>query len=246
MRLRVLGMWGGFPRKGEATSGYLLESDEAKVLIDCGSGVLSKLLFYLNIDQLDAIVLSHYHADHWSDLGVVQYARLVDQLMHERDNPLPVYAFDDQKEFYSLTYKEGSVTKGISFQENERFQIKDLVFTPFKTLHPVECYGFRVENSFKTICYTADGGYSHNQIKMAQNADLLLCEANFLDQDAELALGNHMTGLQAGELALQAGVKKLVLTHLPPLGKPEEIYKEAASVFKGEIILASEGLSIEV
>lgn len=246
MRITVLGMWGGFPRAGEATSGYLVESAQGKVLLDCGSGVLSRLLLHTDIKDLDAIVLSHYHADHCSDVGVLQYARLVAMALAQKEATLPIYCFDDQKEFYKLSYKEEKITKGIAYQEGKSFQIKDLTFEPFKTLHAVECYGFRFTDGLKTVCYTADGGFTHTQIKMAQSVDLLISEANFSQRDETLAEGNHMTGRQAGEVALQAGAAFLLLTHLPPLGDEIRIYEEAQKVFGNKVALAKTDFKIDL
>lgn len=77
MKLTVIGCYGGFPAAGEATSGYLFESNGFRLLVDCGSGVLSKLQQYIDIEELDAVLLSHYHHDHIADIGPLQYAKLV-------------------------------------------------------------------------------------------------------------------------------------------------------------------------
>ena len=74
MKLTVLGTSGPFPRPGSACSGYLLESDNARILLDCGSGVISRLLQICDVSALDAVVLTHLHFDHCSDIGVLRYA----------------------------------------------------------------------------------------------------------------------------------------------------------------------------
>lgn len=247
MKITVLGMWGGFPRPGEATSGYLIQSETTSVLLDCGSGVLSQLLLRFPVNQLDAIVLSHYHADHCCDIGVMQYARLVHQATEGLHQPLPIYGFDNGTDFQKLTYyREGSITQGIAYQNQKAFQIGDLNFLPFRTLHAVECYGFRIQGPQKTICYTADGGYCAEQIVAAKGVDLLLSEANFSHEGLSLALGNHMTGTQVGQLALEADVKQLVLTHLPPLKESKPIYDEVVREYNGPTQLANLGLVISL
>lgn len=77
MKMTVVGFWGGFPEAGEATSGYLFEHDGFRLLVDCGSGVLAQLQKYITPSHIDAVVLSHYHHDHVADIGVLQYARLI-------------------------------------------------------------------------------------------------------------------------------------------------------------------------
>ena len=245
MKITVLGMWGGFPKPGEATSGYLIQSETTSVLLDCGSGVLSQLLLRFPVNELDAIVLSHYHADHCCDIGVMQYARLVHQAMQGLCQPLPIYGFDNGIDFQRLTYhRESSITQGMSYQNQQAFQIGDLSFLPFRTLHAVECYGFRIQGPGKTICYTADGGFCPDQIIAAKDVDLLLSEANFSHEGLSLALGNHMTGTQVGQLAQEANVKQLVLTHLPPLKDSKPIYDEVVREYSRPTELAKPGLVI--
>lgn len=77
MKLTVIGHWGGYPKMGEASSGYLLEHKGFKLLVDCGSAVLSQLQYYLKPTELDAVIVSHYHPDHVADIGVLQHALLI-------------------------------------------------------------------------------------------------------------------------------------------------------------------------
>ncbi len=88
MKLKVIGFWGGYPEANEATSGYLIESNGFNLLIDCGSAVLSKLQESISIDQLDAVVLSHYHHDHIADIGPLQYACYVTSLIYNKEKAL--------------------------------------------------------------------------------------------------------------------------------------------------------------
>lgn len=104
MKMTVLGFWGGFPEKNEATSGYLFESDTFSLVVDFGSGVLAQLQNYKQINDIDAVILSHYHHDHKADIGVLQYARLIQGANGLSMNELPIYGHTfDQAEFDSLT-----------------------------------------------------------------------------------------------------------------------------------------------
>lgn len=247
MKVTVLGMWGGFPQPGEATSGYLLETQNSKVLLDCGSGVVGQLLKYCDINQLDAVVISHYHADHSCDVGVLQYARLVHQAMSGLSKCLPIYGFD-HSDFGRLSYirEQQPITEGVLYEANQSFSIGDMTFIPFRTLHAVPCHGCRVISPEGTICYTADGGFTEQQIEAAEQVDLLISEANFSHEDVAMAEGNHMTGTQVGMLATQAKVKLVLLTHLPPLRPHEPIIREVKEVYSGPVRIASMGAIIEV
>ncbi|MCK5735335.1 MAG: MBL fold metallo-hydrolase, partial [Spirochaetaceae bacterium] len=94
MKLTVIGYWGAYPGPDAASSGYLIEEGEEKILLDCGSGILSKLYDYTDIESLNNIVLSHYHADHIADIGCIQHAAKVQQSLGERSVPVTIYGHD--------------------------------------------------------------------------------------------------------------------------------------------------------
>ena len=87
----IIGFWGAYPGRGEATSGYLLQSKGFSLLLECGSAVLSLVPRFIDIASLDAVLLSHYHADHVADLGCLQYAVKVQTDLGLRSEPLPLY-----------------------------------------------------------------------------------------------------------------------------------------------------------
>ena len=118
MKLTIIGPWGGYPKANEASSGYLLEHHGFHLLIDCGSGVLSKLQTIIEPENLHGLIISHYHADHIADIGVLQHARLIQSFLGKKVDNLPIYAHNlNQQEFSKLTYKE--ITKGISYYPEE-------------------------------------------------------------------------------------------------------------------------------
>ena len=92
MKLRILGETGPYPAAGGATTGYLLSTDEGNVLIDCGSAVVSELTKHVNIKDLDAVIITHHHADHVTDVPILRYAVLIHRLHGTRKDPLTIYA----------------------------------------------------------------------------------------------------------------------------------------------------------
>ncbi len=244
VNLTIIGPWGGYPKANEASAGYLLEHEGYHLLIDCGSGVLSKLQTFIQPEDLDGVILSHYHADHIADIGVLQHARLIQGFLGKKMSNLPIYAHDlHAQEFSMLTYKE--VTKGISYQPGEVLQAGPFSITFQKTKHPVECYAMRFEAGGRSLVYTADTAYKEELVSFSQNTDLLLCECNFYGHQNGTNAG-HMTSLDSGKLASEANVKKLILTHLPHYGRVEQLQEEAETIFNGPIILAKSGLTVTI
>ncbi len=244
MKLTVIGFWGGYPKVNEASSGYLLEHDGFRLLIDCGSGVLSKLQNKLQPEELNAIVLSHYHPDHIADIGVLQHARLIQGFLGKTKGTLPIYGHSHNAgEFTKLTYKD--VTKGIAYNPGVPISVGPFKVSFQRTSHPVPCYAMRIETTSGTIVYTADSAYLDEFVPFSKDADVLLCECNFYAHQTGSKAG-HMTSTEAGRLAQQAGVKQLIITHLPHYGDLEDLLSEASAEDKGTIMLAEEFMEISL
>ena len=244
MKLTVIGSWSGYPKANEASSGYLLQHEDYHLLLDCGSGVLSKLQNILAPEQLNGVFITHYHADHIADIGVLQHARLIIGLLGKKMDCLPIYAHDlDKSEFSKLTYKE--ITKGIAYRENETVTAGPFKVQFLKTKHPIDCFAMRFEVDGKSFVYTGDTSFKEELVTFSQDADLLLCECSFYGhQDGSNA--GHMTSYDAGKLAEKANVKRMVLTHLPHYGNIEELKEEAGEFYQGEISLAKSNLTIHI
>lgn len=242
MKLTVIGYWGGFPYKNEASSGYLLEHKGFHLLLDCGSGVLSRMQNFIAPEKLDAVILSHYHPDHVADIGVLYHARLIRGMLGTKPPTLPIYGHNlDNQEFAKLTNRK--VTKGIAYNPSQTLEVGPFHISFLETVHPVPCYAMRVEADGKVLVYTADTSYKEEFVQFSQNADVLLCECNFYgNQDGQGA--GHMNSLDAGKLAEAAGVKQLILTHLPHFGDHHMLKEEASQKYHGPIQLANEGLTV--
>lgn len=244
MELTVIGSWSGYPKAGEASSGYLLHQDGYHLLLDCGSAVLSKLQNILPPEKLNGVFLSHYHADHVADIGVLQHARLIGGLLGKKMDCLPIYAHSLNKdEFAKLTYK--TITKGISIEENETCAIGPFQARFLKTNHPADCLAIRLEADGKSLVYTGDTAFKEELVAFAENADVLLCECSFYGEQDGTAAG-HMTSVDAGKLGQRARVKKLVLTHLPHYGNLAQLKAEAGEFYQGELMLAYANLRLKL
>lgn len=239
MRVTIIGCWGGHPAPNEATSSYLVEKDGFVLLLDCGSGALSKVQNYVNIYDIDAVLISHYHHDHVADIGVLQYARLVEYYLSNQTRQLPIYGhIEDKTGFNALT---ADYTKGIAYVPHQTLTVGPFSIIFLQTKHPVPCYGMRITDGQRTIVYTADTAYDDTWIEFSEGADMMIADCNFYaEQDGEAA--GHMTSQEAAIIAKKANIKELILSHLPQYGEIQQLVVEAGEVFLGEIHLAKEGL----
>lgn len=242
MELTVVGCAGSFPQADSAASCYLVEAEGFRLVIDLGNGALGALQRYAGLDEIDAVCLSHLHGDHCVDLGAYAVAR------HYRPGgplaPLPVYGPRGAAE------QLGPVFGSVAQELTERFTFRDLdpgrrEFGPLSVTtarmnHPVETFGFRVEYDGWVFAYSADTGESEELVALADGADLLLCEASYLDVPGNPP-GVHLSGRQAGEHAAKARVGELVLTHLVAWHDPEVLLGEAAAVYDGPVSAAAPG-----
>jgi ribonuclease BN (tRNA processing enzyme) len=247
MRLTVLGCAGSFPGPDSACSAYLVEAEGFALLLDFGTGSLSALQRYGDLRQIDAIVLSHLHCDHMLDAcSYVVVRRWAPDGPYPR---LPVYAPAGVRERIAAAYgtDEGPLDDVYAFHA-----LTPGTFTlgPFKVSvervnHPVETYGVRLEHAGKVLAYSADTGESPALVKLAAGADLMLCEASFVEGDPNPP-GVHLTGRQAAQHAAQAGAGALLLTHLVPWNDQDRVLAEAAPAFPGPVSLAHSGLTVDV
>lgn len=240
MKVTVIGCWGGFPAPGGATASYLIEKDGFVLAIDMGSAALSNIQQVTPTDQLDAVIVSHYHHDHVADIGVLQYAWLVDMYVTGRTNTLPIYGHGEDEEAFAELSSERTV--GIVYDPDEPVEIGPFTITFLRTNHPVACFAMRITDGVDTIVYTADSAYMDGLASFAKDADLLIADCNlYAKQDGSAA--GHMTSKECGIIARDAEVGHLLLSHLPQYGEREELVSEAAEQYGGSIQLASKGLT---
>lgn len=239
MKVTVVGFWGGYPEKNEATSGFLLEEEGYSLLIDCGSGVVSKLQNFTSIEELDAMWLSHYHYDHFADFGPLYYARLIKGQITGDKSELPVYGHDlDAFSFQTLT--NAGVTKGEAYKESDTLELGPFKLTFLKTEHPVPCFATRITCGGKSIVYTADTSYVESLVPFSKGADLLISECSLYEGQDGRAFG-HLTCDEVASIALKAEVKDVLLSHLPHFGNHKDLLTPFAAYTQGNVSLASTG-----
>ncbi|MEW6189333.1 MAG: MBL fold metallo-hydrolase [Actinomycetota bacterium] len=248
MELIVLGASAAYPYKGKACSGYLIKERKTNLLLDCGTGVLSNLFRWLNPMDLDAIVITHLHTDHFLDIYPLRYFLQYDSIP---SLPLKVLAPPEASDFVcQLISKKGreqflELFAFSSISEKIKFEIGHLKLYFYPVPHFVPTFGVRVEGKGRKLAYSSDCSYHPKVVNLARGADMFICEATLQQKDASLQIG-HLTARQAGEIAQQAKAKRLLLTHIWPPYDPLISKTEAQEVFDGEVILAEENRRYEV
>jgi len=241
MRLVVLGCCGAQAAAGRPCSGHLLELDGRRLWLDAGGGTLAELLRHVDLHDLDAIALSHLHADHWTDLPLAVHTLK----QGEVERPVPVYGppgFVDQVgvPIRDQLGSRDSVVEAHDLEDGLRVELGGVVLTARAVEHAdIECFGFRLEGG-ETFAYSADTGPCDALGELAAGADLFLCEAGATSVESD----THLTPEQAGEAAAAAGVGTLVLTHLRADDDPEEAAGRARSRFRGELVVARDGFEV--
>ncbi|TCO68820.1 MBL fold metallo-hydrolase [Marinisporobacter balticus] len=240
MKITTIGYWGAYPAANEATSGYLLQSEGENILIDCGSGVLSNMQNYIELVALDAVILSHYHADHMADIYTLQYAMRILMDLKKRKKPLHIYGHAEDKEFEKLHYYDYTIANAID--ERKPLKLGELTIFFNRNVHSDTCFSMRIEKKNKKIVYTADTGWDDTLIKFADKADLLICESSLYNENVGTITG-HLSAGEAGKIAAMADVKQLVLSHLPHFGEHDDLLKQARENFDGKIEMAKTGMN---
>lgn len=245
MKFTVLGCYSPYPRPGGATPGYLLRSQGKSFLLDCGSGVLSQLAFYMPVYELDGVFLSHLHHDHISDFFVLQYAILIARKLGKRSSPLSVWAPSEPSSWFSKLAYETHINLN-EINGHSLVEFENLSFRFHATQHGDHCYAMEItEDRKKKILYGADSGPNTNWAGMCTSPDLFVCEATYLHKDIPKQSDRHLSAQQAACAASSIRAKHLLLTHLYPEYDLKAIECEARANFK-EVSLARPGFSWEI
>ena len=243
MDLTIVGCSGSFPGTDSAASCYLVTADGFRLLIDLGNGAFGPLQSRTDPAQVDAVLISHLHADHCVDMGAYQVFRKL--FPAGALPPIPVYgpAGAAHRLDRAAAVDDGHpVSEAFDFETLAAgtFEIGPLTVTAGHMNHPVETFGFRLEHAGRVIAYSADTGPTDGLIRLAAGADVLLCEASFTEGPG-LPADQHLTARQAGEHAARAEAGRLVLTHLMPWNDRERAQAEAAASYQGALSLAVPG-----
>lgn len=272
MKITIIGCTGSMSGPDSAASSYLVQADGPgpdgeprtwSVVLDLGPGSMGQMLNHVDPADLDAIVISHCHADHMVDMvGMHVFRRW------NPEGPLgPVLALGPAELPARLNGVDGTPPEETYSTEftfrtavaGEPVRVGPMTITPFEALHPVEAYGYRIEGpsdrlglGSASMAFTGDTDLCPGIEDMTDGVDLLLAEAAFLE-GRDTCRGMHLTGRRAGALAAGTSgrggripVGHLVLTHIQPWTDPADPLKEAAAVYSGPLEAATAGARWEI
>lgn len=252
MNVTVLGCSGSIPGPDSPGSGYLVEAEGYRLVLDLGHGAFGALQRYVRPSEVDAIVVSHLHADHCIDLTAYIVA-----LRYGRDGyacrgpegRIPLVGVPGTRDRLEAAYDP--LARKLSLHEIFTFATPaDGELGPFRVAyapmnHPTPTNAIRIDYGGRSLVYSADTGASAELVSLAEGADVLLCEAS-VDADEDLIPDLHMTGRMAGEHADKAGVGQLIVTHVPPWNSAQRAADDAATAFAGPIEIARPGAEYSI
>lgn len=245
MRLTVLGFSAVRPNPGAACAGYLVEHSGQRLLIDCGPGVTAQLMHHCRPRELEAVVLSHAHPDHCTDvLFLRQSLRFGPEV--EQGDGLPVWVGPESEPVIRAlgdVFADGgdfwppAIDLRI-FDPTRALAIGAFAVRFFATRHYVPCWGMRVSTNDGVIAYSADTGPCSALAEIGRDADLFLVECTLLDRAGFEAQFGHLSAFEAGQAAAEARARHLVLTHTFDDYAPEDLIARAALAYDGPIDVA--------
>ena len=238
MKLHLLGGNGPFPESRGASSGYLLESDGFLYQLDLGSGVLASLTALTAPEQLSAVFISHWHYDHTADLPVLMYRlqalNRILPVFGPADPASPLFRLISAESCFSFT----EVKAGTEFEYcNSRINVT-------AARHPVPAVGYRITYGGKSFGYTGDTNTLPSLVSDFNQCDLLLADGLF-PSSFWSADKPHLSAELAAQLATDAHVRELIITHLNPLFPTRPLLDEARAVFHS-VHLAETGIVIDL
>lgn len=247
MRLTVLGSNGTYPTPGRPASGYLVSSGTTTVWLDAGPGTLAAVMAGRGLDVVDALVLSHVHPDHCTDVF-----SLLNVFRFDSRRGLPVLAppgvadrvagFLDADQDHDLH----DVFDFVVVRPGDHLRIGGLTLDFGRAAHPVPAVVTRVSDGTRSMVYSGDTGPDGDLVALAGGADVLLCEATLQGTIPDDRYPYHLYAVEAGQAATTAGVGRLIVTHVAPTLDPGVSVREAAAAFDGPVEHATSGKEIEL
>jgi ribonuclease BN (tRNA processing enzyme) len=245
MRLTVIGCWAAYPRVNEACSGYLLEEGATRVLLDCGHSVYAKLGQYTGVDKLDAVVITHYHPDHYVDLYALAHAARNALYCGRRQARLNVFLPGGNAIFDYFASKEELRVYEIKAMDDG--QVGDISLEFFAADHLMPGFAVKVSSARFQVFYSGDTMYNEGLVQASAGSDILLLETTMVEAEQQhAAKRGHMSTRDVAMWAHICQPGLLLATHFWEGYEPNQVEAELAQFYRGEFVMAREGLKIEI
>lgn len=252
MRLTVLGSSASQPGPDDGSSGYLVSTGATHVVLDCGSGTLGTLQRHVDLEAVRAIVISHLHPDHFIDLVALRYGRTYGAGgARSIEVYLPPGGIEHVERLAAaLSQTAPFWAKALALREYEPAVTLDLGgigVRPHEVRHGIRSFGMRVDDGRRELAYTSDTVVCDELVPLAAGAHTLLAEATLGGgAPSHHAPVTHLSAVDAGRLAAEANVERLVLTHFWYTADRSLAVREAVSEFGGNVLAAARGLCLEI
>ncbi len=251
MNIKVLGTVSPYCKDATNCPGYLVRKDNKKVLLDCGNGITRNMKFPDDLEDL-VVVISHLHKDHYGDLLALGYASYVYKNLGYLKKPIKVYIPDsddkpprvtgewqtpisyfpkDVDNYFLIHFGDEHFLEFIPYNDKSKINVGDLDISFSLNPHPIKSFSIKVCDNESAIVYSGDTGYKNNSlVEFSKGADLLICESTFI-RGQNKSNDGHLYAFEAGMIAKDAGVQRLVLSHFFPECEKDDYVKEASQFF---------------
>lgn len=243
MRITVLGKSPSWPDAGGACSGYLVQEDGFTLVLDCGAGVFAKLRATVDYLDVDAVLITHLHSDHFFDLVPFSYALSYSPRRRHGAPPPPLHAPPGARQVFAATLgawgQPDLIDSAFALREYEPAvgsTLGPLRVRFCEVPHLTRTFAVELTSGDRRFTFSADCGPNDALVQFAHDTDLLLIEATLLEP-AE----GHLTAREAGDHARRAGARRVVLTHFSDELDPERVRADASKAYGASVDLAREG-----
>ncbi|MFE4874325.1 MBL fold metallo-hydrolase [Streptomyces sp. NPDC056682] len=250
LRLTVLGCATPYPSVDNPCSGYLVSSGDTRIWVDAGSGTLGPLQRHVRLDELDAIWISHLHADHSADLLTAYYGALYADI--HLAAPIPLYGppgiADRLAGFLTNTPARSPIESAFAVTElhdGHQTAIGSLRLTSRAVSHGIPAFAVRIDAAGRSLVYSGDTAPCPSLTELAEDCDVLLCEAESAQAPVEGEQVHH-TPEDAGDTAGTAGAGRLIVTHVGRFLTPQQAVARASARFDGSVDYAVPGATFSI
>ncbi len=253
MDVVILGSGTATPQLRRNASGTLVRGSESTVLVDMGPGVLRRLCEAgVDYKEIDAVVITHYHPDHVSDLAPFLFAHNY-AYGEMRSKPFSLLGPQGLEQLYNGLVKiYGSwITPSmnrlriseLNADDMDQFSLQGLEIVSVAAEHSRPCISLRITGDGKSVTISGDTGYSDSLVMLARDTDVFICECSMPD---EKSISGHSTPSIAARMASEARVKRLVLTHFYPPCDEIDVIAQASVFYSGPIVKSEDLLNIRI
>ena len=222
MELKVLGKYGPYPAKNGACSGYVLKNEDDEIVLDMGSGVLSRLYEYEDINKVENIFVSHHHFDHTSDLLPLQY------MLEDLNHNINIYTKYEDSQWYKILFSHPNFNV-INVDERDEIRIGSIALNFVRMEHLKSSLAVMIRGE-KTFCYTGDTMYCPAVEKCFNSSDVILADCS----KPSGFKAKHMTVDEAKKLSLEYPDKLIIATHQSVDYDPKEELKDYKNIISAQ------------